>query len=95
MQKTITNEQLFEKLAALESLLANQKINENSRELWSVNDIAKYFGYTERHVRSAIICDPRFPKAVRAPSQRDITKPTRDARWFVGEVVRYAERRKV
>ncbi|HEH9651813.1 hypothetical protein [Pasteurella multocida] len=97
MQQTITNEQLFAKLTALESLLAKQRthINENSRELWSVSDIAKYFDYSDRHVRGAIICDPKFPKPVRVPSQRDINKPTTDARWFAGEVVKYAERRKV
>ncbi|HDR1048303.1 TPA: hypothetical protein R4346_001627 [Pasteurella multocida] len=95
MQQTITNEQLFEKLAELQSLLAKQQINENSRELWSVSDIAKYFDYSDRHVRGAIICDPKFPKPVRVPSQRDINKPTTDARWFAGEVVKYAERRKV
>lgn len=94
-EKLITNEQLFEKLAELQSLLAKQQINENSRELWSVSDIAKYFDYSDRHVRGAIICDPKFPKPVRVPSQRDINKPTSDARWFVGDVVRYAKRRKI
>ncbi|MDH2999493.1 hypothetical protein A1D23_05215 [Chelonobacter oris] len=95
--QTITNEQLFEKLSSVETLLtaqAKQAINESSRELWTVADIADYFRYSERHIRGAIICDPYFPKPVKLPSQRNPKKSSNALRWIAGDVVRYAERKK-
>ena len=72
----ITNEQMMEKLTTLETLLSRQAISENSKELWSVDEV-----------------DPYFPKPVQVPSQRNIKQPTNNVRYFVGEIVRYAQRR--
>ncbi|MGR6981247.1 hypothetical protein ACUHGC_07560 [Testudinibacter sp. P27/CKL/0425] len=97
----ITNEQLFEKLSAVEALLAAQiqqtrfaHITEQSMEIWTTKDIADYFRVTERHARASIICDPWFPAPVKTPSQRDQKKQTRSVRYISGEVVTYARRRK-
>lgn len=88
----ITNEQMMEKLTALETLLSRQAISENSKELWSLDEVAEYFGYSKRHIQ-AIMADPYFPKPVQVPSQRNIKQPTNNVRYFVGDIVRYAQRR--
>lgn len=67
------NQEILEKLTALEQMLARQAINENSKELWNLDQIAKYFNCTKRHVMS-IIADPQFPRPVRLPMQRDVRK---------------------
>ncbi|MFC0322028.1 hypothetical protein ACFFHT_00365 [Gallibacterium melopsittaci] len=94
----ITNQvqALLEKLQAVEALLLQQKetLTEDSKELWTVADIAAYFKLSERHIRGAVIADPYFPQPVQVPSQRDIRKKSSSLRWIAGDVVRYAERKK-
>ncbi|SMB82335.1 hypothetical protein SAMN05660772_02062 [Pasteurella testudinis DSM 23072] len=99
--QNITNEQLFEKLSAVEALLAAQleqkrfaHITEQSVEIWTTQDVADYFRVTERHARASIVCDPWFPTPVKTPSQRDQTKQTKSVRYISGEVVTYARRKK-
>lgn len=93
----VTAEALYHQLEEVKSLLAQSHINavtEHSREMWSVADIARYFKYTKRHIRAAVICDPYFPEPVKLASQRDPKKITNHLRWFAGDVVRYAEKKK-
>lgn len=87
-----TTQEILEKLTALEQMLARQAINENSKELWNLDQIAKYFNCTKRHVMS-IIADPQFPRPVRMPMQRDVRKESNVRLFFVGDIVRYAMRR--
>ncbi|OOF60823.1 MULTISPECIES: hypothetical protein [Rodentibacter] len=88
----VTNEQVMEKLVELEGLLARQAIHENSKELWDINQVAEYFGYTVRHMRE-VAADPFFPRPVQVPSQRNLNQPTNQVRYFVGEIVQYAKHR--
>lgn len=60
----ITNEQLMEKLTALETMLQKPVINEHSRELWTIDDVAAYFGFSMDHTRRNVIASPYFPAAV-------------------------------
>ncbi len=96
--QTITNEQLLEKLSAVENLLLSQQqnkytgIDEKSVELWTMDDIAEYCKFTVRQVQ-VMVSDVYFPKPVRVPSQRDPRKSSNKCRWFAGEVVRYMRRR--
>ncbi|OBX06655.1 hypothetical protein QV08_09605 [Gallibacterium salpingitidis] len=90
----ITNEALFEKLQSVEALLLQQKLSVDSKELWTVADIAEYFKLSERHIRGAVIADPYFPQPLQLPSQRDVRKKSSSLRWISGDVVRYAERKK-
>lgn len=90
----ITNEALFEKLQSVEALLLQQKLSVDSKELWTVADIAEYFKFSERHTRAAVIADPYFPQPLQLPSQRDVRKKSSSLRWIAGDVVRYAERKK-
>ncbi|AXP61871.1 hypothetical protein CH625_002720 [Haemophilus influenzae] len=60
----ITNEQVMEKLASIEALLQKPIINEHSRELWTIDDVAKYFGFSMDHTRRNVIASPFFPAAV-------------------------------
>ncbi len=98
----ITNEQLFEKLSAVEALLAVQatstkaekfkNIDDKSMQLWTIQDIADYTQKSYRHVQSALLPSPYFPKAVRLPEQRNPNKKGQKRLWFAGEVVRYVRR---
>lgn len=94
----VTNEALFEKLAEVQALLAMQGkftgINEQSMQLWDLQDIADYCKISYRQAQ-CITAAPYFPKAVFMPSQRDPSKPSDKPRWFAGEVVRYARRRQI
>lgn len=96
LMEQVSNQALFEKLHAVEALLLQQKetLTEDSKELWTVADIAAYFKLSERHIRGAVIVDPLFPRPVEIPSQRDIRKRSSSLRWIAGDVVRYAERKK-
>ncbi|KGQ24274.1 hypothetical protein [Gallibacterium anatis] len=96
LMEQVSNQALFEKLQAVEALLLQQKetLTEDSKELWTVADIAAYFKLSERHIRGAVIVDPLFPRPVEIPSQRDIRKRSSSLRWIAGDVVRYAERKK-
>ena len=94
----ITNETLFEKLAEVQALLIMQGkfagIDEQSMQLWDLQDIADYCKISYRQAQ-CITAAPYFPKAVFMPSQRDPSKPSDKPRWFAGEVVRYARRRQI
>ncbi|MGY6771848.1 hypothetical protein [Gallibacterium sp. ZY190522] len=96
LMEQVSNQALLEKLQAVEALLLQQKepLTEDSKELWTVADIAAYFKLSERHIRGAVIADPYFPQPVQVPSQRDIRKKSSSLRWIAGDVVRYAERKK-
>ena len=97
LMEQVSNQALFEKLQAVEALLLQQQksaLNDESKELWTVADIAVYFKLSERHIRGAVIVDPLFPRPVEIPSQRDIRKRSSSLRWIAGDVVRYAERKK-
>ena len=59
----ITNEQVMEKLASIEDLLQKPVINEHSRELWTIDDVGKYFGFSMDHTRRNVIASPFFPAA--------------------------------
>lgn len=97
LMEQVSNQALFEKLQTVEALLLQQQksaLNDESKELWTVADIAAYFKLSERHIRGAVIADPLFPRPVEIPSQRDIRKRSSSLRWIAGDVVRYAERKK-
>ncbi|MEH8027324.1 hypothetical protein P9074_08370 [Gallibacterium anatis] len=97
LMEQVSNQALFEKLQTVEALLLQQQksaLNDESKELWTVADIAVYFKLSERHIRGAVIVDPLFPRPVEIPSQRDIRKRSSSLRWIAGDVVRYAERKK-
>lgn len=97
LMEQVSNQALFEKLQTVEVLLLQQQksaLNDESKELWTVADIAAYFKLSERHIRGAVIVDPLFPRPVEIPSQRDIRKRSSSLRWIAGDVVRYAERKK-
>lgn len=94
----ITNETLFEKLSEVQAMLTAQGkyagLDENSVQLWDLQDIADYCKISYRQAQ-CITAAPYFPKAVFMPSQRDPSKPSDKPRWFAGEVVRYAKRRQI
>ncbi|OBW97187.1 hypothetical protein [Gallibacterium anatis] len=97
LMEQVSNQALFEKLQTVEVLLLQQQksaLNDESKELWTVADIAAYFKLSERHIRGAVIVDPLFPRPVEIPSQRDIRKRSSSLRWIAGDVVRNAERKK-
>ena len=74
LMEQVSNQALFEKLQTVEALLLQQQksaLNDESKELWTVADIAVYFKLSERHIRGAVIVDPLFPRPVEIPSQRD------------------------
>ncbi|EIJ72144.1 hypothetical protein [Pasteurella bettyae] len=85
-------QEIMEKLTTLEQMLARQAINENNKELWNMEQVARYFRCTKRHLMS-IITDPYFPRPVRMPTQRDVKKSSNERLFFVGEIVKYAQRR--
>ncbi|MCT8824716.1 hypothetical protein Q7506_05670 [Glaesserella parasuis] len=62
--QAVSNEQVFAKLCEVEALLRERPLNENSRELWTVQQVADYFQCTYDHASRCIVSDPRFPAAV-------------------------------
>ena len=78
--------ELKQKITYLETQKA---LNENSKELWNIKQIAKYFGFTEEHTRRSIISDPRFP----SPLDLKARTGGRCKKLYIsGEVVRFAVR---
>ena len=88
----VSNAQVLDKLMAIEALLNRTEPREDSNELWSLKQVAEYFGFSERHI-VAVSADPNFPQPVRIPSQRNTRRATNNVRYFVGDIVRYAKRR--
>ncbi|MDH2998073.1 hypothetical protein A1D22_09315 [Pasteurellaceae bacterium LFhippo2] len=89
--QAVSNEQVFAKLCEVEQLLKAQQINENSRELWTIQQVAEYFQCTPEHTYRSIVTSPHFPPAV------DIEGRTgkRSKNLYVsGEVVEFCLRRK-
>lgn len=92
----IDNKMLFRKLCEVEKLLKNlseekkdsrfENINENSREIWTIHDIAKYCGFSYEHVFRSIITSKRFPAPVDIPSR---TGGNAKKIYIAGEVVSY------
>lgn len=83
-QQTITNEMIWKKLEKLddklrviEFLIRSKEVDENSTELWTVQNVADYFQFNRGHVHRAILHDPDFPKAIeiKAPKKQE-PKPT-------------------
>lgn len=56
-QNIVTNEQVFEKLCAIEELLLTPQIEKG---LWSIKDVANYMDLSYGHVYENIVTDPRF-----------------------------------
>lgn len=95
MNEMISNEQLFEKLISLEQLLNKPVLTEESKELWDTLDVARYFKVSKDHVKRAIVVDSHFPKPVTMPTQRNVKEKSNHMRWFAGDVIRYALKRKM
>lgn len=64
----VTNEQVMEKLEALERLVLAQQ-SRDIKGLWDIQDIADYSGFSYRHTYGNIISDPRFPAPVNLQSR--------------------------
>lgn len=69
MENTVTNEQVFQKLCAVEQLLRAPKVEKG---LWDIQDIADYMGLSYGHVYENIITDSRFPAAVDLSSRKGV-----------------------
>ncbi|MDP0106952.1 hypothetical protein [Glaesserella parasuis] len=87
-QNIVTNEQVFEKLCAIEELLLTPQIEKG---LWSIKDVANYMDLSYRHVYENIVTDPRFPAPVDIPG-KDGAKPKK--LYIKTEVISYFERHK-
>ncbi|OOF45984.1 hypothetical protein [Rodentibacter trehalosifermentans] len=64
----VTNEQVMEKLEALERLVLAQQSRE-IKGLWDIQDVADYSGFSYRHTYGNIISDPKFPAPVNLQSR--------------------------
>jgi len=82
---------LFEQLDRIERLIKGEspKITRTSKEMWTVDDIARYLGVSVRHVQ-ALMRDPLFPKAVSLPRQT-LDAQSKRKRFFIGDIVQYCE----
>jgi predicted DNA-binding transcriptional regulator AlpA len=58
----------------------------HERALWSVADIARYTSMSPSRIRDSIVCQPDFPRAIRAT-------PTSHPRWRAGDVWAWFEAR--
>ncbi len=87
LQQAVSNEQLFAKLCAVETLLKAQQLSEHSRELWGNQQIADYFKVSTEHARRWIVVDPRFPAPVDTLSR---TGGNSKNLYVSGEVVQFA-----
>ncbi|MGX2974670.1 hypothetical protein [Ursidibacter arcticus] len=91
VEQVVTNEQVFAKLCEVEKLLKCKGVNEHSRELWDLEDVANYFGYTKEHTCRSVTASPHFPKPIAVQGLRG-----RGAKkWVSGEVVQFCLRWKV
>ena len=86
--QTVTNEQLYAKLCELEALLNKPTIHEHSREIWTIQDIADYLGFSYRHVYGSIISDPKFPAPLNLQSRTGSRQNSKDL-YISGEVVQF------
>lgn len=83
-QQTITNEMIWKKLEKLddklrviEFLIRSKEVDENSTELWTVQNVADYFQFSQGHLYRVIFADPDFPKAIEVKAQKkQEPKPT-------------------
>lgn len=89
--QAVTNEQVFAKLCEVERLLKAKEVNEHSRELWGLEEIANYFGYTKEHTSRSIISTPNFPRAIYVKGLRGRGRK----QWVSGEVVAFCLKWKV
>lgn len=92
-KQTVTNEQVFAKLCEVEQLLRTKAVNEYSRELWDLGDVAAYFGYSKEHTSRSITSMPNFPKAIALDGLRG--KGRAYKKWVSGEVVQFCMKWKV
>lgn len=90
--QAVTNEQVFAKLCEVERLLKTKGVNEHSRELWDLGDVATYFGYTEEHTSRSITSSNHFPRPIAVKGLRG---KTGRKKWVSGEVVQFCLRWKV
>lgn len=89
--QAVSNEQVFAKLCEVEALLRERPLNENSRELWTVQQVADYFQCTYDHASRCIVSDPRFPAAVDIKGR---TGGKSKNLYVSGEVVQFCLRQK-
>lgn len=83
-QQAITNEMIWKKLEKLddklrviEFLIRSKEVDENSTELWTVQNVADYFQFSQGHLYRVIFADPDFPKAIEIKAQKkQEPKPT-------------------
>lgn len=83
-QQTITNEMIWKKLEKLddklrviEFLIRSKEVDETSTELWTVQNVADYFQFSQGHLYRVIFADPDFPKAIEVKAQKkQEPKPT-------------------
>lgn len=89
--EAVSNEQVFAKLCELEALLKERPLNEDSRELWTLKQVADYFHCTPEHASRCIVKDPRFPAAVDVLGR---TGGESRNLYISGEVVKFCLRQK-
>lgn len=89
--QAVSNEQVFAKLCDLEALLKARTLNEDSRELWTLKQVAAYFHCTPEHASRCIVSDPRFPAAVDVLGR---TGGESRNLYISGEVVKFCLRQK-
>lgn len=82
----VSNEALFAKLCEVEALLKAQSLNEHSKELWSIADVANYFKCSYDHAARCIVTDTRFP----APIDIKGRTGNKSKNYYIaGEVIRF------
>lgn len=89
--QAVSNEQVFAKLCEVEALLRERPLNENSCELWTVQQVADYFQCSPGHAARCIVSDARFPAAVDVQGR---TGGKSMNLYVSGEVVRFCLRQK-
>lgn len=96
--KAIIEDCLDEKLAPIHEKLKISSLNNKSREVWSVQDIANYLNFTPAHVSRAIIKAWDFPTPLQLetyepPSTKGIDRADsrRKLRYFAGDIIHYLE----
>ncbi|KGQ52202.1 hypothetical protein JL12_01690 [Gallibacterium anatis 10672-6] len=70
-------EKLDDKLRVIEFLIRSKEVDETSTELWTVQNVADYFQFSQGHLYRVIFADPDFPKAIEIKAQKkQEPKPT-------------------
>ncbi|QLB14876.1 hypothetical protein A6B39_05115 [Mannheimia granulomatis] len=85
--QAVTNEQVFAKLCEVERLLKTKGVNEHSREVWGLEDVAAYFGYSKEHTSRSVVSSPHFPKPIALDGLRGKGRGAK--KWVSGEVVKF------